>query len=47
MVTLENLRCGQKAAIPEAAQPNGVRNVHVFCSMVDGANRPTVMWTVL
>ncbi len=40
MVTLESLRNDKKAAILEAAQRHGVRNVRVFGSVANGENRP-------
>jgi predicted nucleotidyltransferase len=40
MVTLESLRHEKKAAILEAAQRHGARNVRVFGSVVHGENRP-------
>lgn len=39
-MTLESLRHEKKAAILEAAQRHGARNVRVFGSVVHGENRP-------
>lgn len=40
MVTLESLRNDKRAAILEAAQRHGARNVRVFGSVATGENRP-------
>ena len=40
MLTLESLRSDKKAAILEAAQRHGARNVRVFGSLVHRENRP-------